>query len=33
MGSSNDKIQIRSQHLDGAEISWFAPICNDDYEF
>ena len=33
MGSSNDKIQIRSQHLDGAEISWFAPICSDDYEF
>jgi len=26
-------IQVRSQHLDGAEVSWFAPICNDDYEF
>lgn len=26
-------IKIRSPHLDGAEISWFAPLCNDDYEF
>jgi len=24
------KIQIRSPHLEGAEISWFAPICNGD---
>ena len=31
--SSNNKIEIRSQHLDGAEISWFAPLCSDDYEF
>lgn len=25
-----DKIQIRSPHLEGAEVSWFAPICNGD---
>ena len=24
---------IRSTHLDGAEVSWFAPICNDDYRY
>lgn len=24
------KIQIRSPHLEGAEVSWFAPICNGD---
>ena len=26
-------ITIRSPHLTGAEVSWFAPICSDDYEF
>lgn len=26
-------INIRSQHLEGAEVAWFAPICSDDYEF
>ena len=26
-------IDIRSPHLTGAEVSWFAPICSDDYEF
>jgi alkanesulfonate monooxygenase len=26
-------IEIRSQHLTGAEVAWFAPICSDDYEF
>ena len=26
-------IQIRSPHLTGAEVSWFAPICNGDFEF
>ncbi|MFD2586437.1 LLM class flavin-dependent oxidoreductase [Croceitalea marina] len=26
----NNKIQIRSPHLEGAEVSWFAPICNGD---
>lgn len=26
-------ITIRSPHLDAAEISWFAPICNGDFEF
>ena len=28
-----NKINVRSRHLDGAEISWFAPICNGDTEF
>ncbi|MEL6917116.1 MAG: LLM class flavin-dependent oxidoreductase [Bacteroidota bacterium] len=27
------KIQIRSPHLEGAEVSWFAPICNGDDRF
>lgn len=26
-------INVRSKHLTGAEVSWFAPICSDDYEF
>lgn len=26
-------VEIRSPHLDGAEVSWFAPICSDDYEY
>ena len=26
-------INIRSAHLEGAEISWFAPICDGDDEF
>ena len=26
-------INIRSQHLDAAEVAWFAPICNGDFEF
>lgn len=26
-------IEIRSPHLTGAEVSWFAPICSDDYQF
>jgi alkanesulfonate monooxygenase len=26
-------IEIRSSHLTGAEIAWFAPLCSDDYEF
>lgn len=26
----NSKIEIRSPYLEGAEISWFAPICNGD---
>ncbi|MEL6561715.1 MAG: LLM class flavin-dependent oxidoreductase [Bacteroidota bacterium] len=30
---TNPNIKVRSQHIDGAEISWFAPICNGDYEF
>ncbi len=26
-------INVRSSHLTGAEVSWFAPICSDDYEY
>ena len=26
-------INVRSKHLTGAEVSWFAPICSDDYEY
>ncbi len=26
-------MKIRSAHLTGAEVAWFAPICDDDYEF
>lgn len=26
-------IQIRSPHLKGAEVAWFAPLCNGDDEF
>ena len=26
-------IQVRSKHLSGAEVSWFAPLCNGDDEF
>lgn len=26
-------INIRSNHLNSAEVAWFAPLCNDDYEF
>ena len=29
---SNNPI-IRSQDLDAAEVSWFAPICNDDFRY
>ncbi len=28
-----EKIKIRSEKLDAAEISWFAPICNGDDEY
>jgi len=27
------KIQIRSEYLNAAEVSWFAPICNGDTDF
>ncbi|MEM9992102.1 MAG: LLM class flavin-dependent oxidoreductase [Bacteroidota bacterium] len=26
-------IRVRSRHLDAAEVSWFAPICNGDTDF
>ena len=26
-------IKVRSSALTGAEVSWFAPICSDDYEY
>lgn len=33
MHKSKRMINIRSKDLDGAEISWFAPICNGDDQF
>ncbi len=30
---STKDIQIRSKDIEGAEISWFAPICNGDCEY
>ncbi len=27
---NTNEIQIRSPHLDGAEVSWFAPLCDGD---
>jgi len=30
---SQQKISIRSSHLEGAEVAWFAPLCNGDDEF
>jgi alkanesulfonate monooxygenase len=26
-------IPVKSQSLDAAEVSWFAPLCSDDYQF
>ena len=26
-------VDIRSPQLTGSEVSWFAPICSDDYEY
>ena len=26
-------IEIRSPQLTGAEVSWFAPLCSDDYRY
>ncbi len=26
-------IKVRSRHLEGAEVSWFAPLCNGDDEY
>jgi alkanesulfonate monooxygenase len=26
-------VNVRSAHLTGAEVAWFAPICSDDYEY
>ena len=28
-----NNIQVRSRDVEGAEVSWFAPICNGDFEF
>lgn len=28
-----EDIKIRSKNIDGAEVSWFAPICNGDTDF
>lgn len=27
------EIKVRSRHIEGAEVSWFAPICNGDDEY
>jgi alkanesulfonate monooxygenase len=26
-------IKVRSRHIEGAEVAWFAPICNGDFEY
>ena len=26
-------VPVKSQHLDCAEVAWFAPLCSDDYEY
>lgn len=33
MSATLPLIAIRHPGLDAAEVSWFAPLCNDDYEF
>lgn len=33
MDQAGPSIPIRSPHLKGAEVSWFAPLCNGDDEF
>jgi len=30
---SDSPIAVRSRHLEGAEVAWFAPLCNGDDEF
>lgn len=30
---SDTKIKIRSENVEGAEVAWFAPLCNGDDEF
>lgn len=31
--NEQSQISIRSAHLEGAEVSWFAPICNGDFRY
>ena len=31
--ADSPRINVRSEHLTGAEVAWFAPICDDDFEF
>ena len=26
-------VPIRGMDMNGAEVSWFAPLCSDDYQF
>lgn len=26
-------VPVKSQHLDAAEVAWFAPLCSDDYRY
>ena len=30
---SNTIVPVKSQDLDAAEVSWFAPLCSDDYRY
>ncbi|MEN9587846.1 MAG: hypothetical protein RIT15_1421 [Pseudomonadota bacterium] len=30
---TNPIVPVKSQELDAAEVSWFAPICSDDYRY
>jgi len=32
-GMDNNQIRVRSHNIEGAEVSWFAPICNGDFEY
>lgn len=31
--SSKQEIKVRSRHINGAEVAWFAPLCNGDDAF
>ena len=31
--TSSPVVPVHSQDLDAAEVSWFAPLCSDDYQF
>ena len=29
----NDEIKVKSERVDGAEVAWFAPLCNGDFRY